>query len=71
MIIGVTQKYELPVSFNFIKKEIPAEMFSCEFAKFLTTPFLKNTRSVNCLTTTFRLDKNDVTYIFRLSIFSA
>ena len=63
--------------FNFIKKEIPAEMFSC---KFLVTSLLKNpsdgcfcinTRSVYCHTTIVNLFEKDITQIFCLSIFSA
>ena len=63
--------------FNFIKKEIPAEMFSC---KFVVTSLLKNpsdgcfcinTRSVYCHTTIVNLFEKDITHIFCLSIFSA
>ena len=63
--------------FNFIKKEIPAEMFSW---KFLVTSLLKNpsdgcfcinTRSVYCHNTILNLFEKDITQIFCLSIFSA
>ena len=30
-------------AFNFIKKETLAQVFSCDFSKFLRTPFLQNT----------------------------
>ena len=62
--------------FNFVKKEIPAQIFFCEFrAKFLINPsdgcFTINTSFVYGRNTIFHLSKNDVTPIFRLSIFSA
>ena len=63
---------------NFIKKEIPAQIFSYEFCEishntlFKKNPsdgcFRVNTRSVYCPTTTFCFFKNKV---FRPSIFSA
>ena len=63
---------------NFIKKEIPAQIFSCEFCEIShNTLFLKNssdgcfrinTRSVYCPTATFSFFKNDVTYISRLNL---
>ena len=67
---------------NFAKstrKQIPAQTFSCEFCKISHKIFLKNPSEgyycintpVYCRTTTFRLFKNDVKYIFWLSIFSA
>ena len=66
--------------FNFNRKETPAHMFFVNCGKFLIKPFLKNpshgyccinARSVCCQSTTLYLFKNDVTHIFRLSIFSA
>ena len=63
-----------------IKKEIPAQMLFCEFWEISHKTFLKNpsdgcffinTRSVYFPTTTLYLFKNDVTRIFRLSIFLA
>ena len=62
---------------NFVKKVIPAHMFSCEVSLniFFKEPFWRllcmNTRSVYCPTATFRLFKNDVTHIFGLSNFLA
>ena len=63
--------------FNFIKKEIPTQMFSSKFCEISYNTFLPdscfciNTRSVYCPTTTFCFFTNDVTHIFQLSIFSA
>ena len=63
------------LQFNFIKKEIPAQTFFCEFWVFLIKPFLKNpldgcfcrnTRSVYFPSTTFYLFKNNVAHFFGL-----
>ena len=35
-----------PTTYNFIKKETLAQVFSCEFAKFLRTPFFNRTHPV-------------------------
>ena len=35
-----------PEAYNFIKKETLAQVFSCEFAKFLRTPFFNRTHPV-------------------------
>ena len=68
------------LEFNFMKKEIPAQIFSCEFCEILHNIFFKEpfrrlllhkTRSVYCPSTTFYFFKNDDTHIFQLSIFSA
>ena len=55
--------------FNFIKKEIPAQIFSSRFCEisYITlllsdSCFCINTRSVYCPTTTFCFFKNNVTY---------
>ena len=62
------------------KKRFRHRCFFVNFGKFLIKPFLKNpsdgcfcinTRSVYFPSTTLYLFKNDVTHIFRLSIFSA
>ena len=42
-----------PVACNFIKKESLAQVFSCEFVKFLRTPFLQNTSGCRFCTETF------------------
>ena len=61
-----------------IKKEIPSQMFSCEFYQISSNilfkePFerlsLDKHSFVHCRITTFRLFKNDVSHIFRLCIF--
>ena len=69
------------MTLNFIKKEILAQMlFFVNSAKFLIKPFTKNpsddrfcinARTIYFPSTTLYLFKNDVTHVFRLSIFSA
>ena len=65
-------------SLTLSKKRFRHRCFLVNSAKFLITLSLKNpldgcfcinTRSVYCPTTTFSFFKNDVTHIFRLSIF--
>ena len=67
-------------SLTLSKKTFRHRWFFVNSRKFLTKPFLKNpsdgcfcrnTRSVYFPSTTLYLFKNDVTHIFRLSIFSA
>ena len=43
-----------PLAYNFIKKESLAQVFSCEFCKFLRTPFLQNTSKWLLLTDAFQ-----------------
>ena len=67
------------LSLSLSKKQIAAQIFSCELCEIFQNTFFKEpfgrllphkTRSVYCPTTTFCLFRNDVTHIFRLSIFS-
>ena len=43
---------------NFIKKDTLAQMFSCEFPKFLRTPFLQNTSNQRLLLFSQPFDRN-------------
>ena len=69
---------KLKVYSNFFKKEIPAQMFSCEFCEISHNIFFKETfgrlllhkHSFRLLSYLLFFFKNDVTHIVRLSIFS-
>ena len=59
------------IAFRFIKKRDSGTCLLVNSAKFLIRPFLKNPLDGCFCINTFRLFKNDVTHIFRLSILSA
>ena len=63
--------YQKTLSKALSKKEILAHVILVNSSKFLKIPFFKNPLDDCFCINTFRLFKNDVTHIFRLSIFSA